>query len=78
MQVAPSGDAKAWIQYALAREGCVELATAIFPTQSIFDSVEKMYNLPDLDYAPIQARAAAQKMRLQYLRRWTVLLQRAN
>ena len=52
-------DAKAWKEYALAREGCVELASTLFPSQTVFDTLEKMYNLPDLDDAPIQARAAA-------------------
>ena len=51
-------DAKAWKEYALAREGWVELASTLFPSQTVLDSLEKMYNLPDLDDAPIQARAA--------------------
>ena len=65
-----AADAIFWKEYAIAREQCLELASASFKSQNAFDSLEKMYNLPDLDDAPIQAQAAAQKMRLQFLQRW--------
>ena len=63
-------DAEAWTQYAIAREGCIELACALFSTQTVFNSLEKMYHLSYLDEAPIQAKAVAQQMRLQFLKNW--------
>ena len=69
---ANTSDLEAWLQYAAAREGFIEMATMIFKTQTIFDNFDDMYTVtcPDFANAPIQALASAQQLRLQFLKRW--------
>jgi hypothetical protein len=63
-------DLKAWIQYAISLEGSIQMAAQMFRTQDIFDNFQDMYTVTVLDDAPIQAKAAAQQLRLQFLKRW--------
>ena len=63
-------DLKAWIQYAISLEGSIQIAAETFRTQDIFDNFQDMYTVAVLDDAPIQAKAAAQQLRLQFLKRW--------
>ena len=63
-------DLKAWIEYAISLEGSIQIAAETFRTQDIFDNFQDMYTVTVLDDAPIQAKAAAQQMRLQFLKRW--------
>ena len=63
-------DLKAWIQYAISLEGSIQMASVMFSTQDVFDNSQDMYTVTVLDDAPIQAKAAAQQMRLQFLIRW--------
>ena len=63
-------DLKAWIQYAISLEGSIQMASVMFSTQDVFDNFRDMYTVTILDDAPIQAKAAAQQMRLQFLKRW--------
>ena len=61
---------QAWILYAISLEGSIQIASEIFSTQDVFESFENMYTVTSLDNAPMQAKAAAQQMRLQFLKRW--------
>ena len=60
-------DLKAWIQYAVSVEGSIQMASVMFSTQDVFDNFQDMYTVTVLDDATIQAKAAAQQMRLPFL-----------
>ena len=65
-----AADTEAWERYAIALEKSIQLASALFPCQNVFDSLDKLYTVPDLEHAPIQAKAAAQTARAHFLQRW--------